>query len=123
MNGDAEYFPEEPAPPGAGTEEPSAPEAAAPVLPEPTSEFRVTPKEFHCPACGRLVYSRRLKKCGFCGLPLPPEFLLTEAEIEVMDQERREMQERRKRDKEKEEEERKKQQSAGDGGNAALFFG
>jgi len=39
----------------------------------------------HCPKCGGVVYTRRNKLCGFCGAQLPPEFLLTEAEIAALD--------------------------------------
>ena len=63
---------------------------------------------FQCPGCEREIYRRRLAKCEFCDLPLPPEFLLTPEEIESMDRELEEMRQRRQRDKEKEEEERKR---------------
>ena len=38
-----------------------------------------------CPKCGRVIYSRRLKTCGYCGAELPPELLFSPAEIEVLD--------------------------------------
>ena len=39
----------------------------------------------HCPTCNREVYSRRHKRCGFCGAELPAEFLFTEAELAVLE--------------------------------------
>ena len=40
---------------------------------------------YHCPKCGRVIYNRRLKTCGYCGAELPPELLFSPAEIEVLD--------------------------------------
>ena len=70
------------------------------------SEETHASREYRCPGCGREIYSRRRRACEFCDLPLPPEFLLTDAECEAMDQELLEMHQRRERDKEREEEER-----------------
>ena len=67
---------------------------------------------FQCPACEREIYRRRLAKCEFCDLPLPPEYLLTREEREAMDRELEEMRLRRERDKQKEEEERKRPPSS-----------
>jgi hypothetical protein len=76
------------------------------------SEATPPPKEYRCPACGHLIYSRRRKKCEVCELPYPPEFLLTAEELEALEQEQREIHARRERDKAKDEEERKKQAAA-----------
>jgi hypothetical protein len=40
---------------------------------------------YHCPACSRAILSRRNKRCGFCGEPLPAELLLTPAQIESIE--------------------------------------
>jgi DNA repair exonuclease SbcCD ATPase subunit len=41
----------------------------------------------HCPACERLIYTRRRKDCEWCGKPLPAELLLTKEEIASIDAE------------------------------------
>jgi len=76
------------------------------------SEETPPSKEYRCPACGHVIYSRRRKKCEVCELPYPPEFLLTPEELEALENEQREIHARRERDKTKEEEERKKRDAA-----------
>ncbi len=44
---------------------------------------RSTP--MNCPHCQRLLYNRKLKNCGFCGLELPPECLFTAEELAKID--------------------------------------
>ncbi len=41
----------------------------------------------HCPSCKRVIYSRRLKNCGYCGEPIPESSRFTAEEIAVQDQE------------------------------------
>jgi hypothetical protein len=41
----------------------------------------------HCPTCDREVYSRRHKRCGFCGAELPAEFLFKAAELAALEAE------------------------------------
>jgi predicted amidophosphoribosyltransferase len=40
---------------------------------------------YRCPACSRVILSRRNKLCGFCGEPLPAELLFTPAQIEEIE--------------------------------------
>jgi hypothetical protein len=56
----------------------------------------------HCPTCNRQVYSRRNKRCGFCGAELPPDFLFTEAELAVLEAEAEQRRQERKAKEEKE---------------------
>ena len=37
---------------------------------------------YHCPSCHGVLYDRRRKTCGFCGVELPTELLFTSAELE-----------------------------------------
>ena len=62
----------------------------------------------NCPICQRLLYSRRHKKCDFCGAVLPPEALLSEEEITAIKSEQDEIAKRRAADKKEEEEKRKR---------------
>ena len=55
----------------------------------------------HCPKCNRQVYSRRHKRCGFCGAELPAEFLFTEAELAVLEAEENQRRLERKAKEEK----------------------
>jgi hypothetical protein len=63
----------------------------------------------HCPTCSREVYSRRHKRCGFCGAELPVEFLFTEEELAALDAEE---EQRRQERKAKEEQEAKAAEAA-----------
>ncbi len=68
---------------------------------------------YHCPKCNRLVYSRRHKRCGFCGAELPAEFLFTQAELDVMAKAEAEAEQRRQLQKAQEqieEQERRERQ-------------
>ena len=38
----------------------------------------------HCPRCGKLVYARSIRKCGYCSAELPREFAFSEAEKAAM---------------------------------------
>lgn len=42
--------------------------------------------EFKCPNCQFIIYSRRHKLCGQCGAELPKELLLTEAQVQALDE-------------------------------------
>jgi predicted nucleic acid-binding Zn ribbon protein len=44
--------------------------------------------EFKCPHCQSIIYSRRHKVCGTCGVALPKDLLLTPAQIQKLDKER-----------------------------------
>ena len=45
----------------------------------------VKPRERYCPSCDSIVYSRRHRSCGVCGLPLPDDCLFTAAEAEKVE--------------------------------------
>jgi hypothetical protein len=45
--------------------------------------------EFKCPTCNSIIYSRKHKLCGQCGATLPPELLLTPAQIRVLEEEQK----------------------------------
>ena len=36
---------------------------------------------YHCPDCHGVLYDRRRKTCGFCGVELPAKLLFTPAEL------------------------------------------
>ena len=36
---------------------------------------------YQCPGCHGVLYDRRRKTCGFCGVELPAELLFTPAEL------------------------------------------
>jgi hypothetical protein len=74
-----------------------------------------------CPHCQRLLYSRRHKKCGFCGKELPPEVLFSEDEVEAIKAEQEDIAKRRAADKEEEEEKRKR--GSGEGADVPMDFG
>jgi len=44
--------------------------------------------EFRCPNCQSLIYSRKPKTCGQCGVSLPPELLLTQEQACVLHEQR-----------------------------------
>lgn len=39
-----------------------------------------------CPACHRILYNRRLVRCGFCDAPIPEALRFTPAEVAVLAQ-------------------------------------
>ena len=39
----------------------------------------------HCPSCDKVLYSRRLARCGFCGAEIPEALRFTEEEIAALD--------------------------------------
>jgi hypothetical protein len=41
----------------------------------------------NCPACEAVVYSRRSQKCGICGEALPAEYLFTEEQRSILENE------------------------------------
>jgi hypothetical protein len=55
----------------------------------------------HCPSCNRILYNRRLTKCGFCGALLPEHLRFTPEEIAKLEKIEKEL--------EKSAEERRKQ--------------
>jgi hypothetical protein len=46
------------------------------------------PREFRCPTCHALIYSRRPKICGQCGALLPPELVLSDEQARALKEQR-----------------------------------
>lgn len=44
-------------------------------------------KATHCPACNRVLYNRRLPRCGFCGATIPAKLRFTPEKIAALDRE------------------------------------
>lgn len=40
---------------------------------------------YYCPTCQRLLYNRRLKRCGFCDAAIPENLRFTPEEIAAQD--------------------------------------
>lgn len=70
-----------------------------------------TTSSLKCPECGRVVYNRRQSKCGYCGMTLPEEYLMSEVEVKKIEQIKKDLDEEEKKIKKK-----KKGRSGGDGG-------
>jgi hypothetical protein len=55
----------------------------------------------HCPSCNRILYNRRLTKCGFCGVLLPEHVRFTPEKIAELEKIQKDLEksaeERRKR--------------------------
>lgn len=49
-----------------------------------------------CPSCQRVLYSRRLTHCGFCGAEIPESLRFTIEEIAALERELAELEQRRK---------------------------
>ena len=67
---------------------------------------------YQCPTCQRVLYNRRLPKCGFCGASIPESLRFTDEEIAKMDKKMANLDEervRRERVAAEEEEARRKQ--------------
>jgi predicted nucleic acid-binding Zn ribbon protein len=67
--------------------------------------------KYQCPTCQRVLYSRRLKHCGFCGAPIPDGLRFTPEETAAIDQQMSELEKQhkqRERDIEEEEAARRK---------------
>jgi hypothetical protein len=60
-----------------------------PQLTEPKRGILCEVMEFKCPACQSIIYSRKQKVCGQCGAALPPEMLLTDAQIRFFEGEQK----------------------------------
>lgn len=48
-----------------------------------------------CPSCQRLLYDRRLLRCGYCGAMIPEGMRFTEERIAEIDQEMAELERQR----------------------------
>ena len=80
---------------------------------------------YHCPKCNRLVYSRKNKRCGFCGAELPPAFLFTQAELDAMAKAETEAEQRRQlqKDQEEAEEQERRAKQRKDWGSYHFWMG
>ena len=69
----------------------------------------------HCPECERVLYSRRLMHCGYCGAIIPDSLRFTPEEIAERDKEMDELKRQQKvRERVAAEEEAARRRSAGD---------
>ena len=50
---------------------------------------------YHCPSCQRLLYNRRLTRCGFCGAKIPESLRFTSEEATAVENKIRELEEQR----------------------------
>jgi len=50
----------------------------------------------NCPSCKRVLYNRRLKRCGFCGATIPEELRFTSEETAALERKMEELEESRK---------------------------
>ena len=53
--------------------------------------------KYQCPTCQRVLYSRRLSHCGFCGAPIPDGLRFTPEEMAAIDQQMAELEKQRKK--------------------------
>ena len=60
---------------------------------------------YHCPACQRKIFNRRLERCEFCDADIPANLRYTAEEIAIRDKRIAETEERWKKNKVQEEEE------------------
>jgi uncharacterized Zn finger protein (UPF0148 family) len=70
---------------------------------------------YHCPNCQRMIFNRRLVRCGFCGADMPASLRFTAEEIAIRDRKMAESEARRKRreiEQEEEEARRAREQSS-----------
>jgi hypothetical protein len=65
----------------------------------------------HCPSCERVLYSRRLTHCGFCGEGIPEALQFTPEEILELDREIAVLEKARQEKRDREEAEEKLRQS------------
>jgi hypothetical protein len=74
-----------------------------------------------CPECKRVLYNRRLKRCGFCNAIIPQDLQFTPAESAVLDRKMAELEEsRRQRQLAQEADEAEARARAGDA-SAGIF--
>jgi len=50
----------------------------------------------NCPSCERVLYNRRLKRCGFCGATIPEELRFTPEETAALERKMEELEQARK---------------------------
>jgi uncharacterized Zn finger protein (UPF0148 family) len=55
----------------------------------------------HCPKCERILYSRRLILCGFCGAEIPEDLRFTPEKIAQLDQELTELEAERQQQRDR----------------------
>ena len=52
--------------------------------------------QIQCPACQRVLYNRRLKRCGFCGAEIPEGLRFSPEESAAIDRKMAELEEQRR---------------------------
>ena len=79
----------------------------------------------HCPSCDRVLYNRRLAKCGYCGADIPEENRFTPEEEAKLDRQMEELKVRSDQREAEREAERKRaaEQSATIQDSGLFFFG
>ena len=71
--------------------------------------------EYRCPTCQRVLYNRRLKKCGFCSGDIPESLRFTTEEAAAIDKKMTELeQERIQRERAPAEEEERRRSTGPD---------
>ena len=70
----------------------------------------------HCPNCHRMLYNRRLAKCGFCGAAIPEAMRFTPDECAVIDKKLADLEAERLRRERAAAEEEEQMRSEGDVG-------
>ena len=76
----------------------------------------------YCPSCQRVLYNRRLRRCGFCGAEIPESLRFTPEEIAALDRNMAEMEEQRRQRERvaaEAEEEKARRRDAGSAGAVA----
>jgi hypothetical protein len=68
----------------------------------------------HCPTCSRILYNRRLTKCGFCGAQLPEHVRFTPEEIAKLEKTAKDLEKSAEERRKKADEEYKAQREASD---------
>ncbi len=74
----------------------------------------------HCPSCDKVLYSRRLKQCAFCGAEIPEALRFSAEEIAALDRSLAESAARRKGNEHEFEEREAKRRADSD--SASSFF-
>jgi len=74
---------------------------------------------YNCPKCQRVLYNRRLTRCGFCGAPIPEELRFTPEEIAALERKTAELEQQRRQ---REQAAAKEEQEARDARDSGPYF-
>ena len=75
--------------------------------------------EYKCPECNRLLYNRRLMRCGYCGALIPKEMRMTKEQMNALDAEEARFEEQLAAEK-KRRENRARRKSTGSHGGGGI---